>query len=730
MPTPHLGQTLRRIWVLDRFGSSAKVLLSFAICLAFCWSQDQFEHLSPLFFGVIACGLTETDDSWKGRLSTVIVTMLCFTGAAYSVEILFNYPWLFAISLALSAFALTMLGALGERFATLGWGTLILSVYSMIGLEMRGGHTDQWFEPLYLLGGAASFGVISVIWQALFAHQPVQIALARLFRELGRYLKLKSAMFKPLRHHNLAQQEIELAQQNARVVSALNAAKDINLNRVGNGRPGPKVNRYLKLYFLAQDIHERASSSHYAYQQLTESFFHSDVLYRCQNALYLHGKACSQLAQAIELHKPFEHNEACAHALQDLQDSLSYLHGQENPAWRRLLRSLGLLTRNLLAMERLFSDARNPDALAEEQDNSLLDREPQSARDVFKRFALHMTPTSLLFRHAVRLSLALAIGYGLMHLLHATQGYWILLTTVFVCQPNYGATQLKSAQRTAGTVMGLALGWVLFEVFPDPHLQALFAVLAGTIFFAARITHYGSATAAVTLLLVFCLNQSGSGYDLFIPRLVDTALGGLIAALAVWLILPDWQVRRFGNLLGNTLTCSSAYLRQIISQYGYAKRDHLQYRLARRNAHNADAALSTTLANIMAEPSASRKNVDIGFRFLVISHTLLNYLSALGAHRDEPMSSEVKEQLTHYADQLAVQMDSLGAALLTGENIEQHSEATEQLAKSLEELSDDSDEGQRLVQSQLALLCRQLIQLRALSQQLQSPPATAVPASS
>ena len=32
---------------------------------------------------------------------------------------------------------------------------------------------------------------------------------------------------------------------------------------VGNTRPGSKLSRYLKLYFLAQDIHERASSSHY-----------------------------------------------------------------------------------------------------------------------------------------------------------------------------------------------------------------------------------------------------------------------------------------------------------------------------------------------------------------------------------------------------------------------------------------------------------------------------------
>ena len=127
----------------------------------------------------------------------MLVTLACFSAAAYAVEFLFPYPWLFVIALAFSAFCLTMLGALGERFATLGSGTLILAVYSMIGVEQRGGVAGLWLEPLLLVAGAAWYGLLSVIWHALFAHQPVQLALARLFRELGKYLKLKAALFEP-----------------------------------------------------------------------------------------------------------------------------------------------------------------------------------------------------------------------------------------------------------------------------------------------------------------------------------------------------------------------------------------------------------------------------------------------------------------------------------------------------------------------------------------------------
>lgn len=719
MPRPSLRQSLRRLWALDKFSYSLRVFIALAGALALCWWQDWMHGMIPLFLGIIASALAETDDSWQGRLGALLVTLVCFSAASYAVEFLFPYPWLFVAALALSTFALAMLGALGERYATLGSATLILAVYSMIGVEQRGGVAGLWLEPLLLVAGAAWYGLLSVIWHGLFAHQPVQHSLARLFRELGRYLKLKSALFEPLRQLDVEARRLALAQQNGRVVSALNAAKEIILHRVGSGRPGPKVNRYLKLYFLAQDIHERASSSHYPYNELAETFFHSDVLFRCQRLLRLHGEACERLGQAIELRQPFEYREQCGQALEDLHASLDHLHLQSNPAWRHLLRSLGALAGNLATLDLLLGNASNPDALAEEQDSSLLDREPHSLREVAERLRQHLTPTSLLFRHALRLSLALAAGYGLLHLIHPDQGYWILLTTVFVCQPSYGATRLKLVQRIAGTLLGLALGWALFGLFPDPRIQALFAVAAGVAFFATRSTRYTLATAAITLLVLFCFNQVGDGYGLLIPRLVDTLVGGLLAGLAVFLILPDWQGRRLGRMLAGTLSCNSAYLRQIIRQYTQGKRDDLGYRLARRNAHNADATLSTTLGNMLMEPGHFRKDADPGFRFLVLSHTLLSYLSALGAHRGEQLPEAAQARLLEQAERLAQSLDAIADGLLGKQPLAIHSDSEEQLAKELEQIAEDADDTQRLIQTQLALICRQLGPLRTLGAYLQ-----------
>jgi YccS/YhfK family integral membrane protein len=720
MSSTSFSQSLRRLWALDKFSYSVRVFIALTGSMALCWYQDEMALLIPLFLGIIASALAETDDSWQGRLNALAVTLVCFSVAALSVELLFPYPIVFVIALALASFGLTMLGALGERYGAIASATLILSVYTMIGVEQRGGAvTDFWHEPVLLVAGAAWYGLLSVLWQAMFSNQPVQQSLARLFRELGYYLKLKSSLFEPIRQMDVEARRLELAQQNGRVVAALNAAKEIILHRVGNGRPGSKVSRYLKLYFLAQDIHERASSSHYPYNALADAFFHSDVLFRCQRLLRQQGKACRALAESIQMRQPFIYDASFAEALSDLHASLEHLRNQSNPAWRGLLRSLRALAANLGTLDRLLSDASNPDALADATDSSLLDRSPRSLKDVWMRLRTQLTPTSLLFRHALRLPLALSIGYGMVHLIHPSQGYWIILTTLFVCQPNYGATRLKLGQRIIGTAIGLTVAWALFDLFPNPLIQSCFAIAAGVVFFISRTTRYTLATAAITLMVLFCFNQVGDGYGLFLPRLFDTLLGSLIAGLAVFLFLPDWQGRRLNKVLANTLTCNSVYLRQIMQQYAVGKSDDLAYRLARRNAHNADAALSTTLANMLMEPGHFRKEADVGFRFLVLSHTLLSYLSGLGAHRDTRLPPDVREHLIEGAGvKLAASIDEIAQGLATKQPIAIQSDEEEALANALEHMPDEIDEGQRLVQTQLGLICRQLGPLRTLAAHL------------
>lgn len=715
MSSISLSHSLRRLWALERFGPSLRFFIALTGSMTWCWYSGQMELLTPLFLGVIASALAESDDSWQGRLFSLCVTLICFFFTAMAVELLHPYPWLFISALCAATFCLIMLGALGERYATVAYATLILAIYTMIGLEQsRDALAPIWQQPMYLVIGAAIYGVLSVAWYGLFSQQPLQHSLARLFREQCHYLKAKSALFEPIRNADIESQRLALANQNSRVVAALNDTKAIILHRVG-GRSNSKINRYLKLYFLAQDIHERASSSHYPYQKLSEAFFHSDVLFRCLRLLRQQGDGCKALAKAIELRQPFDYGGGHSAALEDLQAAIAYLKQQNNPEWRDLLRSLRALANNLSTLDHLLRDAANPDALALTQDNTIFDRDPKTFKEAFERISQHFSIHSLLFRHALRLSIAVAVCYGVMQLMHVSQGYWILLTTLFVCRPNYGATRNRLVERIAGTILGLAASWVLFELFPELWVQSLIAVAAGVVYFATRTSHYKISTAFITLMVLFCFNQVGDGYNLFLPRLTDTLIGSAIAGLAVFFILPDWQGRRLNVVLAQTLRNNGRYLKQIMQEYTQGKTDDMAYRVARRDAHNADAALSSTLTNMLKEPGHFRRQTDIGFRFLLLSHTLLSYISALGAHREKLAHAPTYLVLNQEAQLLADSLEQIAQKLIKREPIDVQSDAEQQQSYRLRDLPEEEDDTLRLLQTQLLLISQQLGSIRTLA---------------
>ena len=58
---------LRRLWTLDKFAYSLRVFIAFSGALLFSGLMGDVALVIPLFLGIIACALSETDDSWQGR---------------------------------------------------------------------------------------------------------------------------------------------------------------------------------------------------------------------------------------------------------------------------------------------------------------------------------------------------------------------------------------------------------------------------------------------------------------------------------------------------------------------------------------------------------------------------------------------------------------------------------------------------------------------------------------
>ncbi|AXY02877.1 TIGR01666 family membrane protein [Vibrio alfacsensis] len=703
---------LRLYWANKTINYSILILITLLGVVIPAWYFNQNSLITPLILGVIAAALAESDDSFTGRIKALILTFICFAVAAFSIEILFDTPWAFAIGLFVSTFGFIMLGAIGPKYASIAFGSLLIAIYAMLGAHES---INLWFQPLLLLTGAVWFYFMSMLWQIFWPMQPVQQSLSNVFLQIANYLDAKARLFHPVTNLTPQPMRIEAAKLNAATVNALNACKATLLSRSKRGHIDGPSDRFLNIYFIAQDIHERVSSSHYRYQDLANEFERSDVLFRFKYLLESQAQACRDIGHAIRLGNEYTHTDQSILALAELQNSLGYLEEQQQGHWKRLLAQLNYLFNNLATVEKQLSNINNPDAERLEED-ILDDTNPHTLKAMWQRISANFNQDSMLFRHAFRMSIALTAGYGIIQAFDIDRGYWILLTTLFVCQPNYSATRQKLTARVIGTLAGLLIGVPLLTFFPSQESQLVFIVLSGVMFFAFRINNYGYATGFITLLVLFLFNQLGEGYAVVLPRLADTLIGCALAVGAVMVILPDWQSKRLHKVMSDAIDANKQYLGQIIGQYRIGKKDNLSYRVARRQAHNNDANLSSAISTMLAEPGKYRTAVDESFRFLTLNHAMLSYISALGAHRTR-IEDETIHQLVLDAHRCIHQhLDVLHQQLHHhSEDCDLSSIQDANLEQRLNEWREEDDSSARLVLQQLHLIYRMLPELHSLA---------------
>ena len=706
--------------IRQTFAISVRTSVALLGVMLACLALGQVRAAIPLLLGVIASALAETDDHWRGRLVTQCLTLCCFAAVTLAVQASFDHPLGLIGVLASAAFLLTLMGALGDRYRTMAAATLIMSIYAALALQPHGENPVAVNQIALLLAGAAWYGVISVAWSAAFPMLAVEQNMARLYDALGHYLELKARLFEPVRGIDFERRRLALALHNGRVVEALNATKE---SLFSHHRGAATIDlpdwlaHSLHQFFVAQDLHERASSSHENYELLAERFFHSDVLYRCQRVLGLVGRDCRSLAEAIRLRTPWQRDVTTPLAVEAMQSAATFAGERlraEDAAGLRAQQALRALVTNLSAMDEEVAGVMARAVHRMPADTALQDTATRSWSQVRARIGAHLNWRSPVMRHAIRLPLALTAGYVLMRTTADSYGFWILLTIVFVCQPQYGSTLMRLVERVGGTLLGLFFGWALLRLFPSPWVQSGFVVLAAVLFFIFRTQRYAMATAAITVFVLLSFNQVGDGFGVIVPRLLDTLAGSLIAGLAVRRILPAWNSPRLPALGAAALRAQRRYFLAIMGQYGVVgKEDDLAYRIARRDAHNADAALSGALSAAYLEPERVRSKTDAGTRFLVLAHTLLNYLSALGAHRNAehaPLDDAVAaaDYLADALERLAATLESgqpLPASLLCQETIDRYA---------LTCPSDGAQEAEihRILRSQLVLALRLLPPLR------------------
>ena len=602
-----------------------------------------YDHLIvPITLGAIATALTDFDDRLTIRLRNLGFVCVLFFSVSSILEFLAPYKLFFLIYLSLSSAAFILMGALGQRYATISFGTVLLSIYTMFGL----GEYNEWYQqPSYFVMGTLWYGFTSIIFYLLKPTQAVQDNLSQSFNALAQLLMTKARLFDPDNTDNVERLLYDLSLQNSAVVQTLNTTKASLLTRLKASRANKNTIYWLNLYFLAQDIHEQVTSNYLHYENIHKNFSRTDLIYRIQKNVRLQAINCQKLSENILKRQVFQTNSENLTVLENLELSMKAWI-QQNPH-NIEVKNLLLVLNNLKNVQEQFINLSieqdsYQQSYSQHHDNlNLLDDDIQGVQDLWLKIKQHLTPKSALFRHAVRIAFVFAVGYSISLLPFAKNGYWILLTSLFVCQISYFATKSRLKLRTLGTILGVILGIPLLYFVPSVEGQLVLTIICGVYFFYLRSKKYAMATLMATLMVLLIFNLKGAGYAIILPRIIDTILGCLIAFFAVSFIWPDWNFRNISNNILKSTQATLDYFDAIVEQYQHGKNNSIDYRKARRSAHNAQIELSTMISSLSTEPNPKQDLVHHAFRYLVYSHSQLSYVSALGSHREQVHDQQI-----------------------------------------------------------------------------------------
>ncbi|MEE6076683.1 YccS family putative transporter [Avibacterium paragallinarum] len=691
-------------WLNAKVIATIPVFIAVNIAAFSVWLLDISQQSMPLVLGIIAGGLADLDNRLTGRLKNIFYTLLAFSVSTLSVQLTLGNGIAFTLLMTVITFIFTMIGAVGQRYNTISFGTLVVALYTTLTYQPE---TLWYLNSLLILLGTLLYSITAIVVYLFFPNRPVQDAVAKSFVALAEYLEAKSLFFDPDDIDQLESKQITLAMKNSQLINAFNTCRTALFYRIRGQYRHTRTTQMINYYFAAQDIHERANSSYFNYQVLTQQLKNTDLIFRIQRLLELQAQACRDFAQSLQQNTHYSYNARLERAITGVNQSFEHYaqthqDDTQNTAIKTLINNLQGVDWQLRHLGQTPEATETHHRWVKIHDDS----DVKGFKNIWLTIRSHLSFDSQLFRHAVRLSIVVFVCCTIVEFLQLSRGYWILLTAVFVCQPNYAATKLRLKQRIIGTILGVIIGSLLPYAQPTLELQMGLVVATSTLFFFFRSNNYSFSTFFITLQVLISFNIIGIDiHSALYSRLIDTLAGSFIAWVAVSYLWPDWKYLQLNKVIHQAIQSDGKYLLYIISQLQFGKCDSLQYRIARRKAHEYATALSATMSNMNSDPEKYKDHLQEGFEMLKLNYSLLSYISALGAYRKH--IKQIQQNIDFMAEYYPIAKKLIYAL----EHIESLSQPVfdklqENIHQSLQQLNEQ--QGERLSQSEVGIPIQQL----------------------
>ncbi|MEC3875054.1 FUSC family protein [Chryseobacterium salviniae] len=640
---------------LKKFVTSQYVYSAIRITLATvlpCLVLAHFGILKEYFLfplGTSFVALTDQPGPFIRRRNALTFAIICFVFVALIASLVMNIKILVFAEIIVFGMFFSLIGVYGQRLAAVGSLSLVVLAIFIDG-HLTGANIFK--SLLIFASGCIWFLLIFLIVTTIQPYKLASQMIGENYLQLAEFLKIKANYyqknpdFDKLTTQVIAKQiEIKNLQEETRE-TVFKTRTIVNESTT--------TSRLLMLMFLnSMDLHEKLMTSESDYQKLQEIFEDTTILVKIHDYLNLLSEEITNIGISLQL-------GTRAKPISNLEEELKYLNNDyfelrnkrispdnfENfMILRQILMRINEITKEINEIYKVFSqNVKLAKSLSTGLD--LKKFMPNEEKLNIKVLRNNVSLSSSHFRHALRITIALLIGYlfSLFQFLGIGHTYWILITIVAILKPAYSITKKRNLLRLYGTIAGAVIAYAILHYIQVNELLFAILLISMIMCFSFLKGKYFWAVLFMTIYVFLSFNflSPGNVNIIFRDRIVDTIVAAVITSLVAYVVLPVWEHTQNLDLMKKSAECNLIYFQSVISKFLEEDFDIEDYKVKRKNAIISLANLSDNFQRMISEPKNQQKKLEVVHQFVATSHLITAYTASLSQYvKDDEKYPEI-----------------------------------------------------------------------------------------
>jgi uncharacterized membrane protein YccC len=648
------------------FLNASKVTIASVVPVLVLNFLGYFEIGFTIALGAFYTYPSDIPSTLSHKIKGLFAASFIVSGVNLLVNLAYPFPYLFYPFLAFLLFLCSMISVYGQR-ATLVSFSALLSISLSFG-HLHTGWAAFEYSSFIFIGGIL-YLVVSLVFHFVQPYKYVELQIAEGIKLTAKYLKLRGDLWSPE-----ADRKAIIEKQLAVQVELNLIHEDLRKGLIGNQSTAgaSSQNRKMLLVFITLvEIQELALYTSFDHSKLHEKFAkHPEVLRTYQNVAYKLASTLKKLSKnvhhiAVYVDKNDLKNEldALELAIFDYEKSLGKEAAHEGVLMlTNMLKYAKNQVGKIKIIQRAFSLAV--------QTFKLKDKDKELEKFLTPQYyplstlIENLSFSSSIFRHSLRLTITILIGFIIGKMLPFQNVYWILLTIVVIMRPGYGLTKERSYNRIFGTLLGGLLAFGIVMLVQNHIVLSIFSIVFMLLGIAFTNINYKISATFVTMYVVFIYGiLTPNVVEVIQFRILDSLAGAILAFLANQFLWPAWEFFNTPSHIENSIRANRNYLKEIADYYNKKGEIPTSYKLARKHAFVEIGNLMTSFQRMMQEPKSKQKTLPLVNKLVVLNHSTLSALASLSTYIQAHQTTSASESFNYIIKTILANLDHAIAVL-------------------------------------------------------------------